>query len=978
MTTNHIQIDRDGCIIEDVSYFDAQVYLDAFSTANTELAAYAFPVELSVLMPTAWDFEEVDKRVSPQDYFKAAETADKIELLGSLRPIGSSPLAESYLAVQLGLQRVSKADLRPVPVAETKPLGAAPLSISPLKLYFYADSYARNSVDDPEAADRFTLALDKIGLLALLPLIFHQGVMSQALSEVADPTKAEAALTFIGRLAELLLLQKGASSINTLSSPRVVGSTYTIQLTSNEWRQLLKSATSTHASNQVLFPLEFLEEKVKQSLEAAFKDSLTSLTEEQTGKLRSISEAAGLAPLSYRILYNLIEIVHTRWEVGPYNRDINFYKLQYRQPPELLPVIEELDVRPPLWMREAASLSIEKFIAQTRQAKAVTALQGASDPTGMNSAAEELRQASKALFQVDESIEVLRDELGEPGFKLYETAGTPPKLEIKQEVSQVRTVYIPRTTITTWTERIAERECFLFFCRTNYRYRTHVNVRNWVEWHTFTETLRAPVSVEWRPMDEFLHGEQGGLLPSRTFESRGEDGALDAEGSKRNQTLLYRALGKPADAKLKRGDKDVREFTLHDNGYRDQYGVSLERVLASCDNPTTRAKTLLMLPIHERRVDGQLAIVKYLAVHNPIAPRPTLVEPRVFLVETYRHSLSQLPGHWIGPISHTVCLFPGETRKLRLVSETRIVTQQKQENRSSQRSALEQRTSVRHQVRRDLEDIRKDSKSNNWSANASGGVNFKFVNFGGGASGGGSSQTSQESISKELSDRVSESLVAASDNNEVQFLSASESSQTQSSSSEQVVEFQNVNLGRAVTHKFFQVLHKFESSVSLHDARLVVEYGEPLIPGLNIFKTEVKRLDQIDELFPELTSESRTNALTKLKELVERRLADSARRPAAHVSQLEFVPRPLATTVSWANSGAYFLESEVSAMPAVENYIGAIRDAEVDLQKSRAERVRAEAEAIRKGSLVLPDTQNMTVTLRTHPDRSEETPIEKD
>src|SRR5262245_2132623 len=84
-------------------------------------------------------------------------------------------------------------------------------------------------------------------------------------------------------------------------------------------------------------------------------------------------------------------------------------------------------------------------------------------------------------------------------------------------------------------------------------------------------------------------------------------------------------------------------------------------------------------------------------IHNPVAPRRSSSQPRIYLVETYRQEVRQQPGHWLGPLSHTVTLFPGEVRRLKLSTQSMFVTKQQRTTRESGRTTFERKASVKDQ-----------------------------------------------------------------------------------------------------------------------------------------------------------------------------------------------------------------------------------------------------------------------------------------
>ena len=229
------------------------------------------------------------------------------------------------------------------------------------------------------------------------------------------------------------------------------------------------------------------------------------------------------------------------------------------------------------------------------------------------------------------------------------------------------------------------------------------------------------------------------------------------------------------------------------------------------------------------------------------------------------------------------------------------------------------------------------------------------------AAAAGDSYKSQKTVSKQINDQVSETMQRVSESNEVQFATSSKTSVSSSSSSEQIIEIENVNRGRSVNHKYFQVLARYRSRVALRGIRVVVEYDEDFLPGLEVARTEVFSLDELDNLFPEIRPEERDRAIAAVRAAIQDRLEEtSAQTDSGDLSTPDnaltsgLEPIELSREEWFINTGAYFVDTEVSPSTAVEPYVREAREAEVKRQLGIAGRHDAEAEALRAGKTVLP------------------------
>jgi hypothetical protein len=955
----------------DCNYLDVRIHLDWMDDRSMSLRPYAVPIELVTLMPVHWDLSPNEaEAMDPLAYFQLDEKEAKGTHVGSFRAIGGEATPNLYHLVRSTLEKANRRGWIPKSSGKMKRL-EGDLVVSPAKLFASMFEFEKRVVDDAEAIDLLDLTLDKVALLALLPII--KGLLPKAIAETGEGELQIPRLpALIDKLAQTIVSDQRYSP-SELGSPEFFDGTEPLTIPLAQWQAFLPALLVQPQKRCVLVPLGVLDEWLQAALDRLFDRLVASLDKDSRSRLQgAVADADPTRQITYRVLYPAIDRIRSSWHGKGSPEVLNLYKLGRRgRIPNLLPHIQEIDARPQVWAREASALAVERAIAQKACDLVLkrTFDAGSGDKMAeFYAGSAELRSANRALFEVRRNIESLNHEVVGEGFEVRDCdrpeLGPFKGLEISRRVTRVRALQVPRELVQTWNENYVEHQCmgtgpFRMFriCFPVYRTRTRTEVRRWYDtvYEQYHEDI--PITVDWNPIRTYL----GAALSDRTYEVRTADGQRDAAKTEESLRLVRRVLGKTDAEPLLNGQKDVRVFELHDNGYRDQKGFSIEHVLREAESEQVRARLLLIIPIYERRIDGSTALLRYLAVHNPLASRKTYSAPRVFLVENYVNSFTQVPGHWLGALSHTVCLFPGEQRRLRIATETRLTSQQRQESRSSQRNAFETKSNVRTQVRAELSDQRKDAKQSNWSANVSGGATFGFGTVNASASAGGASQSSQETVAKSLNDRIDETLNSASLQNEVQFSISSDTATSEITSSEQTIEIANVNQGRSVTHKFFQVLHQFRSEVTLAGARLVIEYPEPLVPGLDLYRTETCGIDQIGELFPELRPEDAAVARQKLRELVVRRLG-SAVEPVRNNEPLVFKSVKLHSMERFVNSGSYYVDTEVAQRPATEPYVEDARNAEIAIQMAKAERSRAETKAIADGQpLFRPDGSSLTV-----------------
>ena len=963
----------------DLHYYDLRVHLDLGSLELDRLKAVCVPVNYRALLPVSWDAKQLlGKPIdAPADILGVqALSAANLEVKTSdLVAAGDDSGQEAYEAVATMLNsKLRSASYSDGPIAAADSYYQAPA----VKLFICLLHYQTNAVVDAEYRDRIGLVLDKLALLALMSLLLDKEVVGRGLAGAGDGAAVSLA-TFDQRLKEEL----DGISLMGLNRRELLDPhpNAQLQIALDSWGALFALGRDWNGEEQFLLPIDALEEICRENLErqfdwhladeelsAAWKDVASLVEAHNAGKHGGAQRRA-----DYGFFYPLIDSyidqqVQQGFGSESDSQQLNIYKLRFRPWLPQTPVVEEVDARPMLWAAEANAISIEFYLAEhrvkhaKRQLEASLTVEASTTPLQLETIGEQLRDANRALFEVRRKLEVLKDEVGESGFKLRlfkPKEGPPGDFGIFQTHIIHTLVISHHLRWHSWLARV-------YFRVGPFRFRRVVQ-RGRFEWYERRRVVKKiqdrTINIEWRPIEDYLARS----IPEDTYASH--------DNTTRNQDRLKASLrnkgwAKEGDAEeaLVNGRKDVRVLELTDSGYRDQNGVSLERILLEAEDAAQRARLLLFIPIEERRSDGTNALVGYRAVHNPVATRRSYMRPRVFVIETYQHELRQIPGNWLGPLSHVVSLFPGERRTLTLEAQRRYATELTQERRASQSTELERKLNVSAQVRQDLEKTEEDGKKQQWNVKASGGFNLGFASFGGGGGGGGDSYKTQKAFSKTINDRVSESLQRTSSSNEVQFATSSKTSMTSTTSSQQVIEIENVNKGRVVNHKYFQVQARYRSSIALSSIKVVVEYGEEVLPGLGIAQTDIYELDDLERMFPKMLEAERQAAIKAVRQAVAERAVEAGYE--LKEGKLS-TPMEMEKREWFVNSGSYFVDSQVSPSPSTEPYVENAREAEIEERKARADKLAGEAEAIRQGKLVLPG-QVGRLSLDVEPARGEE------
>ncbi len=989
----------------------------------------ALILPLDVFMPIEWDSAsvEVQQENNPRKYLGVDAFVDN--LVGDARskaealiedyqkdlvPLGEEMLTEVRAGIRLALRearsegRISAANMRSRAADD-------PVRLNPFKLLIAARAFEATGITEPEYRDYFDVLIDKIALAAFLEFLLGEGWPKT----ITDHTKENPlpADEFDKLLLEALRGQKPL----TAATNKDILNPQPITLAHDSWESILAHCLVPNMGEgeSVVLTLDDLDHIVTEHLHAQFPGFRNRVPDGDRIIIDSWRKSGiggwDMRRADHGLFYPVIDkFLEDR--VGQ-----QLFKLQFRSSaPLVMPFIEEIDMRPAVWAREATLITTEMYIATSRYAYLKARFDSIALPDDsqksktpeLESLAEELRRASKLWFESKRQLELLEDEVANEGYNLTldsEKAGpTGANLgrfyTLTRTAQRTKQVRVRKSRQEAYTVQERHTQCtdvrlpLPFFrirlkrvCRDYYRNRRkHRTVHYYVtEKHGYT--VEEKVEVDYDPIQDYLSrhvareafGESGDdARDARAVEfakgigREGFDPAKEEEGHKPPRFYVD----------LFNKDKKAHVFNVVLGEYVDQDGMTLDSVLKEIENRdpfggvglSERFQRILFIPVTKKRLNGEIQTVKYLAIHNPVLGRNSVLAPVVHIKETYRQGIQQLPGHWLGALSHTVCLFPGESRRAKLVSESRFMTEQKREQRTSQRSSMSRSVRVSDKVQTELSQRQSKSKSSNWHAKVSGSASYGSYKIAAEAGAGGQSSSSSESIARNLNEQTSEIMNDVSSSNEVQLLTSTDVKESHSTVSEQLVEFKNVNQGRAVNYKFFQIMHGFESSVSLHDVKIIVEYADELIPGANIQRTEEYRLDEIESVLPELIEEERAALVEALHAEVKNRYGPKNIKMAnGELREETFLEKgvdgrvtgikaenKLAEEICYVNSGAVFVDTEVGHLPATEDYVEDARERELAMQDANTKRVLAEATALERGTVVIPgSTNNLTVQL---------------
>ena len=310
-------------------------------------------------------------------------------------------------------------------------------------------------------------------------------------------------------------------------------------------------------------------------------------------------------------------------------------------------------------------------------------------------------------------------------------------------------------------------------------------------------------------------------------------------------------------------ENDIREYKFMEGEYVDQYGISLQdHVLKLSTDSDLSKDNVMIIPISDSGDEKpeQMAIIR-----NPQLSGKQIHPLSILFEENYIMDVTW-SGIGLGEFSHSVNLFPGEEREMKIVSakkrswETVMKTSQLSKSGSSSEAAVasKRNDSFEDNLQNSLDNSNEFKTSDSSTSTSS--TDFKT-----GAKAGGSwgpfsasvdanyakknsgtskkdSSSKLSSIAKTARNTASKSSSEVSQNNKVSFSSSTELSQNleskiageDSETETTTISISNINEGKTINYNFFQVTNIYATTIRIDDLKVHINTGIEIIPGTGI------------------------------------------------------------------------------------------------------------------------------------------------
>ncbi|MCR9172376.1 MAG: hypothetical protein NXI10_07800 [bacterium] len=348
-----------------------------------------------------------------------------------------------------------------------------------------------------------------------------------------------------------------------------------------------------------------------------------------------------------------------------------------------------------------------------------------------------------------------------------------------------------------------------------------------------------------------------------------------------NASLTIQEIVSPKNNGTVNIEKDIREYSRINGEYIDQYGITLqEHVIRLTESPLKTITHVLVIPIYglNNSKPDRMLVIK-----DPVFSGKQLHPFAVEFQEKYTMDI-RWNGIGLGEFSHSVNLFPGEERELKIVTSKKrsweTVSKSKSSSQATSASEATQASKRNDSFASKLSDsfenssmLSRNKKSNSSfkaSVKASGGFGWFKADATADYERSSSSESNSKlsSVAKKASELASKSSAEVSENNKVSFSNSSSSEVSQESkvagedmeSETSVIRLSNINEGKTINYNFFQVANVYNTGIRIENVIIEIDTGIEIIPGtgITISKTfEIEDFTDIRSAFSIYSEEER-------------------------------------------------------------------------------------------------------------------------
>lgn len=320
-------------------------------------------------------------------------------------------------------------------------------------------------------------------------------------------------------------------------------------------------------------------------------------------------------------------------------------------------------------------------------------------------------------------------------------------------------------------------------------------------------------------------------------------------------------------------ESDIREYKEINGALVDQYGVTIQdHVIRLTENYDEKINNVLIVPIYD--TNESVRPDRVMVIKNPIFSGKQLHPISVQFHEKYSMDV-RWEGVSLGEFSHSVNLFPGEEREIKMVATRKksweTVSKSKTSTKASSSSESTQASKRNDSFSSKISDSMEkssdfaSSKSTKSKASVTVKASGGFGPFSASASASYSRDSSSESsskmssVSKKASELASQSGSEVSNNNKVAFSSTTDTESSLESkvsgedmeSETSTIKLYNINEGKTANYNFYQVTNVYNTAVSVENVSITIDTGIEIIPGTGLTVSKEFELEDFRKIYSE-------------------------------------------------------------------------------------------------------------------------------
>ncbi len=321
-------------------------------------------------------------------------------------------------------------------------------------------------------------------------------------------------------------------------------------------------------------------------------------------------------------------------------------------------------------------------------------------------------------------------------------------------------------------------------------------------------------------------------------------------------------------------EKDVREYKLIEDTFVDQYGVTLQdHVIRLTESPLKTVTNILVIPIYG---EEDYKPDRMLVIKDPVFSGKQMHPLSVQFHEKYTMDI-RWNGIGLGEFSHSVNLFPGEERELKIVTSKKRSWETVSKSKSSSKATSASESTMASKRNDSFSSKMSESVENSSSLSRSNKSNSRFKAnvqargsvgwFSASASVDYERASSSESnskvsaVAKKASELASNSSAEVSQNNKVSFNSTTEMEQSLESkvsgedmeSETSTIRLSNINEGKTINYNFYQVTNVYDTGIRVENVTISIDTGIEIIPGTGITISKSFELEDFTEILSAFT-----------------------------------------------------------------------------------------------------------------------------